>query len=111
MPHGRLVRAIAAPPLIGVALGVRGAVLVVDFSRRSTARALDMLVGTVVDAVVRRVDFVGIAEDVVEAVDLPEIIRRSTGAVASDFVHQARMRGARADDAVARVRNRGRGDP
>src|SRR5215218_4867113 len=39
-----------------------------------------------VDAIVRRLDLVGIAEEIVNGIDLPEIIRQSTGSMASDVV-------------------------
>jgi hypothetical protein len=61
---------------------------------------------TLVDAVLERVDLVALAEEVIDAVDLPEIIRESTGSMASDSIRGARMQGIAADEAVNRVRNR-----
>ena len=58
------------------------------------------------DAIVRRLDLIGIAEEVIAAIDLPEIIRDSTGSIASDTVHGTRMQAIAADEAVARVRHR-----
>jgi hypothetical protein len=68
---------------------------------------LDQVVARVdIDAVLSRVDLVGLVEDVLGAVDLPGIIRESTGVMMSDSVWRTRLRGAAADDAVARVRDR-----
>ena len=62
-----------------------------------------------VKAVLARIDIadiVGLAEEVIEAVDLPEIIRESTGSMASDTVRGARMQGIVADEAVGRAMDR-----
>ncbi|SES17309.1 hypothetical protein SAMN05216199_2326, partial [Pedococcus cremeus] len=63
---------------------------------------LDVLV----NAVLARIDLVGLAEEVIDAVDLPEIIRESTGSMASDTVRGARMQGIHADEAVSRAVDR-----
>lgn len=57
----------------------------------------------VVHAVLAHVDLVGLAGKVIDGVDLPEIIRESTGSMASDTVRSARMQGIRADEAVERA--------
>lgn len=44
--------------------------------------------------------------EIIEGVDLPEIIRDSTGALASDTVRGARMQGIAADEAVGRAVDR-----
>ena len=59
-----------------------------------------------VDAVLARIDLVGLAEEVIDAVDLPEIIRESTGSMASETVRGARMQGIHADEAVGRAVDR-----
>jgi hypothetical protein len=87
----------------------RGTTLVlvpVALGMRSARRVLDVVVPVAVDAVLRRVDVAALAEDVINAIDLPGIVRREAGNVTSDFVHQTRARGASADDAVARMRSR-----
>jgi hypothetical protein len=72
-----------------------------------TAIVLDRVdLDTLVTAVLGRIDLVRLTEDVMEAVDLPEIIRESTGSMASDTVRGARMRGIAADEAVGRVMDR-----
>ena len=53
------------------------------------------------DAVVARLDLVGIAQSVIDAIDLPEIVRESTGALSSDAVRAVRTESRRADDRVA----------
>jgi hypothetical protein len=59
-----------------------------------------------VDAIIDRIDLVGIASDLMIALDLPEIIRDSTASVASDTVRGVRMQGIAADEALGRVRDR-----
>ena len=53
------------------------------------------------DAAVARIDIVGIAREVIAAIDLPEIVRDSTGALSSDAVRTVRAEGMQADDVVA----------
>jgi len=55
---------------------------------------------TVVDAALAQIDLIGLAEEVIDGVDLPEIIRESTGSMASDTVRGVRMQGIEADRAV-----------
>jgi hypothetical protein len=59
-----------------------------------------------VDAVIGHVDLRSLAEQVIAAVDLPEIIRTSTTSVTSETVRGVRMRSISADDAVARATGR-----
>ena len=56
--------------------------------------------------VMQQVDLVGVAEYVVDAIDLPEIIRDSTGSVASEAVVGLRMQAVDADVVVGRVVDR-----
>ena len=62
------------------------------------------------DAVVQRVldhlDLVTLAAEVIEGVDLPEMIRESTGSMASETVQGVRIQGIVADEAVGRAVNR-----
>lgn len=68
---------------------------------------LDALVADVdMAAVIKRLDLVGLAEQVLDAIDLPEIIRESTGTMASETVREVRMRTITADEAVARIADR-----
>jgi hypothetical protein len=59
-----------------------------------------------IDAIIARVDLAGLAQDVIAEIDLPEIIRESTGSVASETVRGVRMRGISGDDAVGRAVDR-----
>ena len=68
---------------------------------------VDAIVSRVdIDAIVRRLDLVALAEEVVNGIDLPEIIRESTGSMASDVVRDARMQSIDADVVIARVVDR-----
>ncbi|MFL6129431.1 MAG: hypothetical protein ACJ73E_10250 [Mycobacteriales bacterium] len=53
------------------------------------------------DAVVARLDLIGLAGQVVDGIDLPRIIRDSTGSVASEGIAGVRVQSADADQAVA----------
>lgn len=58
------------------------------------------------DEIIDRIDIVGIVEDVLEVIDLPGIIRDSTGSMASETVRGVRMAGVTADDAVGNIIDR-----
>jgi hypothetical protein len=55
-----------------------------------------------IGAVIERVDVVAIVEEVIAEIDLPAIIRGSTGSIASESVRSARMTGISADEAISR---------
>ena len=64
---------------------------------------LDKVVRAVdVQAVLDQVDLVAVVEEVLAAIDLPAIIRDSTGSLTSETVRSARMTGISADDAISR---------
>ena len=68
---------------------------------------IDAIVDRVdIDAIVRRLDLVSLAEEIVNGIDLPEIIRESTGSMASDVVRDVRMQSIDADVAIARIVDR-----
>jgi hypothetical protein len=82
-------------------------VATVDLDAAAARLDLDAAVGRVdLDAIIARIDLAGLAEEVIAAIDLPEIIRESTGSVASDTVRGFRMQGISADEAVARAVDR-----
>jgi len=58
------------------------------------------------NAVIHRVDLAGIATEVIGEIDLPELIRESTGAVTSETVRAVRMRSAEADLFMGRIIDR-----
>jgi hypothetical protein len=60
----------------------------------------------VVDAVLDQMDLIALANEIIDGVDLPEIIRESTGSMASETVHGVRMQGIGADQAVGRAVDR-----
>jgi hypothetical protein len=58
------------------------------------------------EAVIARIDLAGLAEQVIAEVDLPGIIRGSTGSMASDTVTGVRMQSISGDEAVSRAVDR-----
>ena len=70
---------------------------------RQLSAALDKLVPAVTNAVLSRIDLASLAEGVIAEVDLAELIRQSTGSVASDTVRGVRMQGISGDEAVGRA--------
>jgi hypothetical protein len=62
--------------------------------------------GVDMDAVIGRADIVGLARDVVQKLDLPEIIRDSSGTMATETVESLRVRGMEADRSLSRVVDR-----
>ena len=68
---------------------------------------LDAAVARVdLDAIIDRIDLLGIVEEVLDVIDLPAIIRDSTGSMASETVRGARMTSITADDAISRAVDR-----
>lgn len=59
-----------------------------------------------IGAVIDRIDLVALADEIIEGIDLPEIIRASTGTVASEVVRGVRLQTIDADEAVARIVDR-----
>jgi hypothetical protein len=65
---------------------------------------LDAAVGGVdLDAILARIDLEALANDVIAAIDLPEIIRDSSGSLTSETVRNVRMHSIDADRAVDKV--------
>ena len=58
-------------------------------------------------ALAQRIDLIGLAEQVVVGIDLPQLIRDSTGSVASEGIAGVRMQGMEADQAVCALRRPG----
>ena len=58
------------------------------------------------DAIIARIDLIGLAEFVVEGIDLPGIIRSSTGSMASEGIREVRRQGITADERVAHLVDR-----
>nr|WP_236695616.1 hypothetical protein [Mycolicibacterium chubuense] len=66
-----------------------------------TAIVRDRVSKEAIDAVIARIDLVGLAEQVIDGVNLPAIIRESTSTVTADVMTDVRTQGERADDAVS----------
>jgi hypothetical protein len=65
-----------------------------------------IVAGVDIAAIIDRINVVGIAENVINEIDLPEIIRDSTGSMASQVVRDARMQTIDADEAISRLVDR-----
>ena len=95
-------------------LALRGSQQREDLSREFAAlldRAVPLVVDELLrrvdlDAVIARLDLATLADEVIASVDLPEIIRESTGAVSSEAVREVRMRSISGDEAVGRAMER-----
>jgi len=78
-----------------------------------TAIVRDRLHADAIEAVIARIDLIGLANEVIDGVDLPAIIRESTSSVTAEVMTDVRTQGERADDAVSgfvdRVLGRGQG--
>lgn len=59
-----------------------------------------------IEAVINRIDLVSLVEVVIAEIDLPEIIRESSGSMASETVRGVRMQGFTADEALGRAVDR-----
>lgn len=63
---------------------------------------IDAIAATIdIEAIITRIDLVGLADTVIDGVDLPRIIRDSTTSVTADVMTDVRGQGERADDAVS----------
>lgn len=109
------LRAAWRPPLVPARL--HPASLVEDIARRGeqhrlaalrvVGQLLDQIISTVdLDLVIERVDAVKLVDEVLAELDLPALVRESTGSLASEGVRTARMTGISADEAISRGLNR-----
>jgi PAS domain-containing protein len=75
----------------------------VDLNAAVEGVDIDAIAGKLdIEAVIERIDVVAMVEEVIAAIDLPAIIRDSTGSMASETVRSARMTGISADEAISR---------
>lgn len=65
-----------------------------------------LLAGVDVDAVLDRTDLVGVAEKVVDGVDLNSIVREASATVSTEVISDVRSGSERADDGVEQFVNR-----
>ena len=99
--------AVVAALATGVAASVADAMAGLEAERSAWGSPITVWVATVdVAAVIDHLDLRSLAEQVIAEVDLPEIIRASTGSVTSEAVRGVRMRSISGDDAVARAADR-----
>jgi hypothetical protein len=59
-----------------------------------------------IDGVIERVDVTGVARDVLQQLDLPEIIRESSSTMGTETVESLRVRGMDADRSLSRLVDR-----
>ena len=79
----------------------------VDLDRIARALDLEAIAYRLdLNALAARIDLIGLAEQVVVGIDLPQLIRDSTGSVASEGVAGVRMQGMEADQALAHLVDR-----
>src|SRR6478609_5817137 len=84
-----------------------GAVAGVDLDGIVATVDIDAIAARIdITAILDRIDLAGLAEEVIAEIDLPEIIRESTGSMASETVRGVRMQGITADEAVGRAVDR-----
>lgn len=58
------------------------------------------------DPIIARLDLIGLARYVVDGIDLPDLIRESTGSVTTDMVRDVRVQSAAADHQLERTIDR-----
>jgi len=79
----------------------------VDVNRTADRIDVDRVIArTDLVSIVDRLDVAAIAQEVIEDVDLPRVIRESSGAMAGETVRTARIQGMHADLLVARIVDR-----
>src|SRR5215472_13767424 len=72
--------------------------------RERTTPQVEAFVSQVVEGVVARIDFEAVVDrQVVDDMDLPDLIRDSTGTMASEGVVGLRMQGIEADERVSKI--------
>ena len=89
-------------PLVGGWLG-RSRVALQSRGERVLGAGIEMVLDQLdLNALARqRIDLIGLADDVVDGIDLPAIIRQSTDSVTAEVMTDVRTQGERADDLVA----------
>jgi hypothetical protein len=82
-------------------------VAVVDIDAAATRIDLDAIAKRLdIEAIIGRLDLVALTREIMDALDIPELIRESTTSVASGSVTEVRLQSISADEAVARVVDR-----
>jgi hypothetical protein len=90
-----------------VGLIVSKVVAMIDFNEViSQIDIEEVIAGIDIEAIVSRIDIASLAKQVIEDVDLPEIIRGSSGVVVSETVGGVRLRAVEADERITRIVDR-----
>lgn len=83
------------------------AVADVDLDKIAAGLDIDAIAARInVDAILNRVDLIGLANDIIDGVDLTGIVRDASTSVTADVMTDVRSSGERADDAVANIVSR-----
>lgn len=86
---------------------LNGAVALVDLDEIARAIDIDAIAARIdIEAILGRVDMIGLANDIIDGVDLTDIIREASTSVTADVMTDVRSSGERADDAVANIVSR-----
>ncbi len=79
----------------------------VDVNRAADQVDVDRIIArTDLVAIIHRLDLAGIAEEVIDEIDLPRLVRESSGIMANETVQTVRVQGMNADRLVAHVVDR-----
>jgi hypothetical protein len=107
-------RALWRPPFLPTSL--QPATLVTEVARRGARQRataaeqagllIDQWTPALVELMISRLDLTDVVEQVLADIDLPAIVRDSTGPLASQTVRGARMTGITADEAITRALER-----
>ncbi|HEY9315306.1 hypothetical protein [Williamsia sp.] len=83
---------------------IDGVIETVDLNRAVGGVDIDAIAGRInIDAILARVDLIGLANEVIDGVDLEAIVRQSTTTLTNGVLDDVRVQGAHADDVVAGV--------
>ncbi|AZG45277.1 hypothetical protein D7316_01872 [Gordonia insulae] len=86
---------------------LNAAVANVDLNGIARQIDIDAIAGRIdIEAILDRVDLIGLANDIIDGVDLTDIIREASTSVTADVMTDVRSSGERADDAVANLVSR-----
>jgi hypothetical protein len=83
---------------------IDGVIETVDLNRAVGGVDIDAIAARIdIDAILGRVDLIGLANEVIDGVDLEAIVRSSTTTLTNGVLDDVRLQGAHADDVVAGV--------
>ena len=88
-----------------VAVIVSAIVEELDLTRlvRENVDLNEVAAGLDIEAILGRVDMIALADEIIDGVDLPDIIREASTSVTADVMTDVRSTSERADDAVANI--------